>query len=811
MSQEYTPVEWVDDSTIINANRLDRMQTAHHYADGFREVDTVPTEDPEVDYHMVVYCTADSTFYRWDGTQWAKDVDDTTKALLQQEIARAEGAESALGGRITAEATARGQADDSLSGRITSNADAISALQSGKVDKVAGKGLSANDYTDADKAKLAGIEAGAQVNVIETVKVNGTALTPSSKAVDVPVPTKTSDLSNDSDYTTASAVAGTYLSKTDASAAYLTKTDAASTYATKSDITAVFKVKGSKATYSELPATGNVTGDVWNVLDTGSNYVWDGSAWDKLSETVDLSGYVPKTTTVNGHALSGNVTVTKADVGLGNCDNTSDANKPVSTATQTALNAKLDDSQLKTSWSPAVSDSNIPSEKLVKDTLDTKYAKPSGGIPASDLASGVQTSLGKADSAVQPGALATVATSGSYNDLTNKPTIPAVPVQDVTVNGTSVLDGTTAKVVVPAIPDLSLVTSGSGSFVTGLSVSGHQITQTLGTPAVATVDWSEIENKPTFATVATSGSYTDLTNKPTIPSTAADVGALPSTTLYAGSSTAGGAATSALKATADGNGNNIVNTYATKTEVSAKADDSDVVHKSGAETISGSKTFSAGQTFSAKPTMSAGLDITGTLNVTGDINQNGSAYETHAQQVYTADDYIVMRDGAVAGLGAGDYAGFQVKKYDGTNDGRLVIDKDGTARVGDVGDEEPLATRDESADMTDGDLIEWDAANYKMVSSGISADDVAKMHIVLTSQSVTFSLQGTPDYAAWPYRADIANADTTVNTFATVVFDATQATSGDYAPFCETANGHIYIYAKAAVGTVTIPTIHLSN
>lgn len=875
MSQEYTPVEWVDDSTIINANRLDRMQTAHHYADGFREVDTVPTEDPEVDYHMVVYCTADSTFYRWNGEAWTKDVDDDTKALLlaheadhanPHEVTKAQvglgnvdntsdadkpvstAVQNALG--LKADASDLSALETVVSGKYTKPAGGIpasdlsSAVQTslGKADTalqahqsiktinsesmvgsgnislqtpltagtdyvvpVSGKGLSANDYTDADKAKLAGIEAGAQVNVIESVKVNGTALTPSSKAVDVPVPTKTSDLTNDSDYTTASAVAGTYLSKTDASATYLSKTDAASTYATKSDITAVFKVKGSKATYSELPATGNVTGDVWNVLDTGSNYVWDGSAWDKLSETVDLSGYVPKTTTVNGHALSGNVTVTKADVGLGNCDNTSDANKPVSTATQTALNAKLDDSQLKTSWSPAVSDSNIPSEKLVKDTLDTKYAKPSGGIPASDLASGVQTSLGKADTAVQPGALATVATSGSYNDLSNKPTIPTVPVQDVTVNGTSVLDGTTAKVVVPAIPDLSLVTSGSGSFVTGLSVSGHQITQTLGTPAVATVDWSEIENKPTFATVATSGSYTDLTNKPTIPSTAADVGALPSTTLYAGSSTAGGAATSALKATADGNGNNIVNTYATKTEVSAKADDSDVVHKAGAETVTGAKTFSA------KPTMSAGLDITGTLNVNGDINQNGSAYETHAQQVYTADDYIIMRDGAVAGLGAGDYAGFQVKKYDGINDGRLVIDKDGTARVGDVGDEEPLATRDESADMTDGDLVEWDAANFKMVSSGISADDVAKMHIVLTSQSVTFSLQSTPDYASWPYRADIANADTTVNTFATVVFDAAQATSGNYAPFCETANGHIYIYAKAAVGTVTIPTIHLSN
>lgn len=44
--------------------------------------------------------------------------------------------------------------------------------------------------------------SGYQANVIETVKVNGTALTPSSKAVDVTVPTKVSQLTNDSGYTT---------------------------------------------------------------------------------------------------------------------------------------------------------------------------------------------------------------------------------------------------------------------------------------------------------------------------------------------------------------------------------------------------------------------------------------------------------------------------------------------------------------------------------------------------------------------------------------------------------------------------------
>lgn len=51
--------------------------------------------------------------------------------------------------------------------------------------------------TAADKNKLNAIEAGAQVNVIESVKVNGATQPISSKEVDIPVPTKLSQLTND--------------------------------------------------------------------------------------------------------------------------------------------------------------------------------------------------------------------------------------------------------------------------------------------------------------------------------------------------------------------------------------------------------------------------------------------------------------------------------------------------------------------------------------------------------------------------------------------------------------------------------------
>ncbi|HET6622722.1 MAG TPA: hypothetical protein VFG56_02190, partial [Candidatus Saccharimonadales bacterium] len=62
-----------------------------------------------------------------------------------------------------------------------------------------------------------------------------------------------------------------------------------------------------------------------------------------LQTKINSAGGSGAVSSVNGQ--TGDVTLTKADVGLGNVDNTSDANKPVSTATQTALDLKMDASQ----------------------------------------------------------------------------------------------------------------------------------------------------------------------------------------------------------------------------------------------------------------------------------------------------------------------------------------------------------------------------------------------------------------------------------------------------------------------------------
>lgn len=91
--------------------------------------------------------------------------------------------------------------------------------------------------------------------------------------------------------------------------------------------------------------------------------------------------------------------------------------------------------------------------------------------------------------------LSTVATSGSYEDLTNKPTIPAA--YELPVASTTTLGG---------------VKVGSGLEITNGVLSAN------GGGVADSVDWSKVQNKPNFADVATSGNYNDLSNKPTIPS-----------------------------------------------------------------------------------------------------------------------------------------------------------------------------------------------------------------------------------------------------------------------------------------------------
>ena len=167
----------------------------------------------------------------------------------------------------------------------------IKSALGGKVDVEIGKGLSTNDYTSAEKQKLSGIASGAQVNVIESVKVNGTKLTPSSKAVDVTVPTKTSQLTNDSGYQSETAVESIITAK-----GYQTQSQVQSLI--NSAVGNITSIKYQKVT--SLPATGS-NGVIYLVAhshgtqDIYDEYIWlaETKTYEKIGNTdIDLSAYV---------------------------------------------------------------------------------------------------------------------------------------------------------------------------------------------------------------------------------------------------------------------------------------------------------------------------------------------------------------------------------------------------------------------------------------------------------------------------------------------------------------------------------------
>lgn len=101
---------------------------------------------------------------------------------------------------------------------------------------------------------------------------------------------------------------------------------------------AVTDYLGSVASQVAMLALVGQKGD-WTIrTDTGTTWVITGNDPTQLVDWTALSYPTAPVLSVNGQ--TGVITLVKGDVGLGSVDNTSDANKPVSTATQTALDLK---------------------------------------------------------------------------------------------------------------------------------------------------------------------------------------------------------------------------------------------------------------------------------------------------------------------------------------------------------------------------------------------------------------------------------------------------------------------------------------
>jgi hypothetical protein len=151
---------------------------------------------------------------------------------------------------------------------------------------------------------------------------------------------------------------------------------------------------------------------------------------DLIEETAPGGGGGGAVDSVNGH--TGVVVLVKSDLSLGNVDNTSDVNKPVSTATATAISAA--------------------------STADRARSNHTGTQSAGTITG-----------------LATVATTGAYADLSGPPTIP----DDSTLvhkTGTETVAGVKTFSSSPVVPDSSFAiakTTGLQTAIDGKAASSH--------------------------------------------------------------------------------------------------------------------------------------------------------------------------------------------------------------------------------------------------------------------------------------------------------------------------------------------------
>lgn len=149
-----------------------------------------------------------------------------------------------------------------------------------KVDKVEGKGLSANDYTNEEKAKLGGVEANANNYTLP----DASASVKGGVTVGTNVDVSGGKISVKNGTTNQKGVVQ-LSSATD-------EVDA--------KMSSALEYKGSKDTYADLPTTGNKKGDVWNIVNAdaahgvnaGDNVAWNGTTRDVLAGTMDLSAYM---------------------------------------------------------------------------------------------------------------------------------------------------------------------------------------------------------------------------------------------------------------------------------------------------------------------------------------------------------------------------------------------------------------------------------------------------------------------------------------------------------------------------------------
>ncbi len=237
--------------------------------------------------------------------------------------------------------------------QIASNIhDEYVLLDEKKVDKVPGKGLSTEDYTTAEKSKLAGIEGGAQVNTVTSVAGKTGAVVLAKGDVGLSLVDNTPDAQKPVSSSQQAALdLKIPLSQKGSASGVATLDEAGKVPSTQlpSYVDDILEF----GSFSLLPASGE-SGKIYVTLDTNLQYRWSGSAYTQVSKSLAL-GETPESAHRGDHgklayehvAKTNNPhAVTASQVGLGKVVNKTEAELVASGAIADALALKFDKSSL---------------------------------------------------------------------------------------------------------------------------------------------------------------------------------------------------------------------------------------------------------------------------------------------------------------------------------------------------------------------------------------------------------------------------------------------------------------------------------
>ena len=156
------------------------------------------------------------------------------------------------------------------------------------------------------------------------------------------------------------------------------------------------------------------------------------------------------------------------------------------------------------------------------------------------------------------------------------------------------------------------------------------------------------------------------------------------------------------------------------------SDGTDITTLPAATSLLAGIVISGAQTFGGTKTFANDVIVTGNLTVQGDnlISNTGT--------VATEDDVLMLRTGASTPITTP--AGLVINSYDGTNHGGMVIDANGEMRIGDLSldangkvtnasQAQPVLTRDEKSNLSNMDIMVWDAINYRSIGKTLASQD----------------------------------------------------------------------------------------